>query len=107
MDLTTDAGDGGLAHERTSLAWERTGIAFFVTFAALGRRVWPIDEGNHAAVVAVLGVAALTVVAALVLAPRLHPRASSEGTRIQTFRLVTASTLVLAIAGGVLALSPT
>jgi uncharacterized membrane protein YidH (DUF202 family) len=98
----------GLAPERTVLAWDRTGIAFFVLIAALGRRVWPIDTGNHGWVVAGLGIAALTILAGLFTASRLATSSRYEGETMgrRAFQLVTASTLLLALAGFALALFP-
>jgi uncharacterized membrane protein YidH (DUF202 family) len=101
--------DEGLAPERTALAWNRTGIAFFVAIAALGRRVWPIDQGNHGWVVLALGVAALGVVGGLALAGRVRVHHRRAGTTMHehAFQLVAASTFVLAMAAFVLALYPT
>jgi uncharacterized membrane protein YidH (DUF202 family) len=98
----------GLAPERTRLAWDRTGIAFFVAIAALGRKVWPIDEGNHGWVVLGLGVAALTVIAGLVIAGRVHTHHRYDGVTMheRAFLLISLSTLVLAIAAFALALFP-
>src|SRR3954462_3632584 len=100
--------DEGLAPERTALAWNRTGIAFFVAIAALGRRVWPIDVGNHGWVVLALGLAALAILAGLALAGRVGPRDRYAGEEMHhhAFLLVSASTLVLALAAFVLALFP-
>ena len=105
-ELDDDA--DGLAPERTMLAWDRTGIAFLVLIAALGRRVWPIDTGNHGWVVAGLGVAALTILIGLVMASRLGATSRYEGETMgaRAFQLVTASTLLLAVAGFALALFP-
>src|SRR3954452_13852566 len=92
--------DDGLAPERTQLAWNRTGIAFFVAIAALGRRVWPVDAGNHGWVVLALGIAALGVLAGLLLAGRVRPPHRHEGQtmRDHAFMLVSVSTFVLAMA---------
>jgi putative membrane protein len=100
--------DEGLAPERTALAWNRTGIAFFVAIAALGRRVWPIDAGNHGWVVLTLGVAALGVLAGLLLAGRVRPHHRHAGQTIDdhAILLVSVSTFVLAIAAFALALFP-
>jgi uncharacterized membrane protein YidH (DUF202 family) len=108
MASPIDEDDEGLAPERTALAWDRTGIAFFVAIAALGRRVWPIDEGNHGWVVLGLGIASLTILAGLVVQARLatHERYAGETMSRRAFQLVTASTLTLAVAGFALALFP-
>ena len=100
--------DEGLAPERTQLAWNRTGIAFFVAIAALGRRVWPIDSGNHGWVVLALGVASLSILAGLVVAGRVgtHHRYAGTTMHQHAFFLVSASTLLLAVAAFALALFP-
>jgi uncharacterized membrane protein YidH (DUF202 family) len=99
----------GLAPERTRLAWDRTGIAFFIVITALGRRIWPIDAGNHGWVVLALGIATLTIIAGLVIAGRVHthPREAGRTTNEHAFRLVSASTFLLALAAFALALFPT
>jgi len=102
------ADDDGLSPERTALAWNRSGMAFLIAIAALGRRVWPIDKGNHALVLAVLGLAAALFVASLWFATRLRTRARYSGETLDAhaFRLVSIGTLALAVAGFALALFP-
>src|SRR4051812_13480733 len=109
MGEPIDEDDDGLAPERTQLAWNRTGIAFFVAIAALGRRVWPIETGNHGWVVLALGLAALAILAGLVLAGRVGHEDRYAGDEIHhhAFVLVSLSTLVLAGAAFTLALFPT
>ncbi|MGZ4675140.1 MAG: DUF202 domain-containing protein [Acidimicrobiia bacterium] len=109
MPRPLDEDDEGLAPERTALAWNRTGIAFLVAIAALGRRVWPIDRGNHGFVVGALGFATLLFLASLWVATRLATRHRYEGETMDAtaFRLVTVGTLVVAVAGLALALFPT
>jgi uncharacterized membrane protein YidH (DUF202 family) len=108
MPNAIDEDDDGLAPERTTLAWNRTGIAFFVAIAALGRRVWPIDAGNHGWIVLALGLAALATLAGLTVAGRIEPRHRYEGatTHRHAFLLVSVSTFVLACAAFALALFP-
>ena len=108
MGVALDEDDDGLAPERTTLAWNRTGIAFFVAIAALGRKVWPIDSGNHGWVVLALGLAALAVLCGLALARRVdtHDRYAGEEMHRHAFLLVSASTLVLALVAFALALFP-
>jgi uncharacterized membrane protein YidH (DUF202 family) len=103
-----DDDDDGLAPERTLFAWNRTGIAFFVAIAALGRRVWPIDAGNHGWVVLALGAATLAILAGLLIAGRVgtHDRYGGATMHHQAFLLVSASTFVLACAAFALALLP-
>lgn len=97
--------DTGLAPERTALAWNRTGIAFVVAIAALGRRVWPIDETNHGWVVLALGSAALAVLGGLAVARRVRPHDRYAGRTMHdhAFRLVSVGTLLLAVAAFILA----
>ena len=103
------ADDDGLSPERTALAWNRTGMAFLIAVAALGRRVWPIGQGNHGFVLLALGIAAAAFLGSLWFASRLrtHARYGGETLDPHAFRLVSAGTLVLAIAGFALALFPT
>jgi uncharacterized membrane protein YidH (DUF202 family) len=103
-----DEDDDGLAPERTLLAWNRTGIAFFVAIAALGRRVWPIDTGNHGWVVATLGAATLAILVGLLIAGRVgtHDRYAGVTMHRHAFFLVSVSTFVLACAAFALALVP-
>lgn len=102
------ADDDGLSPERTALAWNRTGMAFLIAVAALGRRVWPIDQGNHAFVLLVLAVAASAFLGSLWFASRLrtHARYGGETLDPHAFRLVSAGTVVLAVGGFALALFP-
>ena len=102
------ADDDGLSPERTALAWNRTGMAFVIAVAALGRRVWPIGRGNHGFVLLVLAVAALAFLGSLWFASRLrtHARYGGETLDPHAFRLVSAGTVVLAVAGFALALFP-
>jgi uncharacterized membrane protein YidH (DUF202 family) len=101
--------DDGLSPERTALAWNRSGMAFLIAIAALGRRIWPIDRGNHALVLAALGVAGIAFLASLWFATRLraHHRYGGETLDAHAFRLVSIGTFVLAVAAFALALFPT
>ena len=102
------AHDDGLSPERTVLAWNRSGMAFVIAIAALGRRVWPLDRGNNAIVLAVLVVAAGAFLASLWFASRLRTRARYRGDVLDAhaFRLVSIGTFVVAIAGFGLAVFP-
>ncbi len=100
--------DDGLSPERTVLAWNRSGMAFLIAIAALGRKIWPIDRANHGWVLAALGVAAAAFAGSLYFASRLRTRARYEGHTLDAhaFRLISAGTVVLAMAAFVLALFP-
>ena len=108
MASPLDVDDDGLAPERTAMAWNRSGIAFLVAIAALGRRLWPLDRGNHGVVLITLGIAAMAFLASLWLASRLRTRTRYGGETLDphAFRLVSGGTLVLALAGFTLALFP-
>ena len=100
--------DDGLSPERTVLAWNRSGMAFLIAIAALGRRIWPIDRGNNGLVLAALGLASATFVASLWVASRLrtHARYSGHTMSPHAYRLVSVGTFVLAVAAFGLALFP-
>lgn len=100
--------DDGLAPERTVLAWNRTGMAYLVALAAIGRRLWPLDQGNHAMILFVLAGAALAFLASLWSAARLRTRARYQGDTLDAhaFRMVSIGTLTVAVAGFVFAFFP-
>jgi uncharacterized membrane protein YidH (DUF202 family) len=100
--------DDGLSPERTALAWNRTGMAFLVVIAALGRRLWPIDEGNHAIVLMLLGVAGALFLFSLYVAAQVatHHRYAGETMDDRAFLLVTVGTVVVAVGGLLLAFAP-
>ena len=100
--------DDGLSPERTVMAWNRSGIAFLVAIAALGRRLWPLDRGNHRIVLITVGIAAMAFLGSLWFASQLrtHSRYGGETLDPHAFRLVSGGTLVLAVAGFALALFP-
>jgi uncharacterized membrane protein YidH (DUF202 family) len=100
--------DDGLSPERTVLAWNRSGMAFLIAIAALGRKIWPIDQANHGWVLAALGVATAAFAGSLLVAGRLrtHSRYAGHTMDPRAFRLISAGTVVLAAAAFVLALFP-
>ncbi len=108
MGEALGADDDGLAPERTVLAWNRTGMAYLVAIAAVGRRLWPLDRGNHAVILFVLAAAAAAFLASLWSASRLRTRARYQGDTLDahTFRMVSLGTLTLAVAGIVFAFFP-
>lgn len=108
MGSPLDVDDDGLAPERTAMAWNRSGIAFLVAIAALGRRLWPLDRGNHGVVLLTLGIATIAFLGSLWFSSRLRTRARYGGETLdpRAFRLVSTGTFVLAAAGFALALFP-
>lgn len=96
---TTDdeAMDPGLASERTSLAWNRSGLAVVVCIAVVLRHLWPLRGTDQ--LVALGTVAASAVVWALVIsALRVHRGELRHGGPVghRAFGLMTVGTLVLA-----------
>jgi hypothetical protein len=96
--------DPGLARERTSLAWNRSGLAAVVCIAVLLRRVWPI---HGAAEKLALGLIALAAILwALVLLTVITAGSDPEAGLVmgdRVFPLITAGTLILAVVAFVLA----
>jgi uncharacterized membrane protein YidH (DUF202 family) len=105
MARTPEDTGGGLAGERTALAWNRSGLAVVVCVAVLLRHLWPLHGVDEDLALALTAAAATGWAVALLLLTR-SGRSRGEhvpqGPRI--FRLVTAGTIVLAVAGFVLAL---
>lgn len=100
--------EGGLAGERTDLAWNRSGIAVLTAVAVLLRRVWPLDRSEHvlALVLVTVGAGAwsLGLLAARSLARTTHRgRELPEAT---TLRWVTIGTVTLAVAAFLLGFFP-
>ncbi len=94
----------GLAHERTVLAWNRSGLALVVCIAVLLRHTWPLEGAGE--LIAIVAIAAAGVVWAIGLytfstsaAGRLEDSVTSE----KVFRSLTLGTLLLAVAAFVLA----
>ncbi len=109
MASPVDPDDDGLSPERTVMAWNRSAIAFVVAVAALGRRLWPLDRGNHGVLLIAVGIATIAFLASVWLASRLRTRDRYSGETLDphAFRLVSGGTLALAIAAFTLALFPT
>lgn len=108
MGRALAADDSGLSPERTALAWNRTGMAFLVAIAAVGRRAWPIDQGNHALVLLILGAAGIAFLTSLLVATRLatHHRYRGDTVGHRVYLVITLGTITLAAAGIALAFSP-
>lgn len=106
---TADDGDGtggpgtedpGLAGERTELAWNRSGLAVVGVVAILFRRLWPLEGVRTAVALGLAAAGAVTWLVGMRLSVRSAPGpvpAGSLGER--TLRLVTAGTVLLAVAG--------
>lgn len=97
--------DERVAIERTDLAWSRTGLALLGCLALVARRFVPLDtRADHIAAVALLAAGGGIWAIMLLLARRAGPAAgAATATRL---RLVTLSTIAVAIAAFVLGLFP-
>jgi hypothetical protein len=93
-----------LARERTVLSWNRSGLALVICVGVLLRHLWPIETAGE--LVALAGIAAAGIMWAIGLFTLTRSMAGREeeglvGERV--FRLMTTGTLLLALAGFVLA----
>lgn len=97
-----------VAAERTGLAWGRSGLALLACIAILARRFFPLDtRADHVAAFLLLGAGGLGWA---ISAYRGGGRSLMTGIggveAARRFRLVTVSTLAIAVAGFVLGLFP-
>ena len=90
---------GGLARERTVLAWNRSALAVVVCLAALLRHVWPLR--GTAQVVALALILGAVLVWAISLRIFTSAGVGAEDVHLgpRVFGLMTAGTLILATAG--------
>jgi hypothetical protein len=90
----------GLAHERTELAWNRSGLAVAVTIAIVLRRLWPLHGGTEVVGLALIAGGAATWVVGMQLGRRVGSAAVGQRTLGRSAcRLLTIGTFTLAIAG--------
>ncbi len=104
-DASTDAGDSGLARERTELAWSRSGLAVAVTVAVTLRRLWPLTGDKAVVALVLIAVGSAVWIVGMQLGRRA--RFLSDGTGVaaeSTFRMLTIGTIILAFAGFVVGL---
>jgi uncharacterized membrane protein YidH (DUF202 family) len=96
--------DAGLARERTTLAWNRSGLAVIVCIGVLLRRIWPLEGEAQKLVLGLVAAAAIVWAVVLLVVTAAH---SSQGNRVmigpRVFPLMTAGTLLLAAVAVVLA----
>jgi uncharacterized membrane protein YidH (DUF202 family) len=98
--------DAGLASERTSLAWNRSGLAVLAVLAIVLRRLWPLHGGRAAVVLIILAVGALVWAFGMLLTSRSQRAPESSGLlSTSNGRILTIGTLLLAVAGFLVSLS--
>ncbi len=101
---TSRPGGRGLARERTVLSWNRSGLALVVCAAVLLRHLWPIETASELLAVAGIAVAGIVWAVGLLLFTSATASRDEEGLLGErVFRLITLATLLLALAGLVLA----
>jgi hypothetical protein len=103
-----DPVDHGLSHERTDLAWTRSGIAFAVCVAVLLRRIWPLHGTDQFVALACVSGAAVAWALSLIVGRTLGDRAGTRRGHMSTRRAaaITAGTMALGAAALVLAIFP-
>ena len=102
-DVRKPTGEG-LAHERTVLAWYRSGLAAVVCIGVLIRNVWPLSSGGQLLALVLAAAAAIVWAVALVaLAMSGQDREDHAPARRRVLWLMTAGTVTLAAVAFVLA----
>jgi uncharacterized membrane protein YidH (DUF202 family) len=92
--------DTGLARERTELAWNRSGLAVAVTVAIVLRRLWPLHGGREDATLALIAAGGVIWAVGMRLGGRLaHEHRAGGSMGESACRMLTAGTLLLALAG--------
>lgn len=100
--------DGGLAHERTELAWNRSGLAVAACIAVILRRIWPLQGTDQIVALACISAGALVWAVALAAGSVVSRRAARERGRLSQWRAcaITGGTLAIALTALVLAFFP-
>ena len=91
--------DRGLARERTELAWSRSGLSVAVTVAVTLRRLWPLTGDRSVAALVLIAAGAAIWALGMQLGRRGRFSTVAEpGLTEWTSRILTAGTLILAVA---------
>ncbi len=92
--------DIGLARERTDLAWNRSGLAVAATVAIVLRQLWPLHGGREVVALALIAAGAVVWAVGMRLGRGLTRARGDQGPMDETVcRVLTAGTVVLAVAG--------
>jgi uncharacterized membrane protein YidH (DUF202 family) len=95
---------GGLARERTALAWNRSGLAVVVCIALLLRHLWPLQgTGQYVALGGTAVAAIVWAVTLLVFSISGADRGERGPRGAKVFGLMTLGTVMLAVVGCALA----
>ena len=99
--------DGGLARERTDLAWNRSGLAVVGCIAVALRRIWPLHGTDQVVALACMSAGAVAWAAALSVGRAVSRRSDPLRPHLSYRRAgaLTVGTLALAVAGIVLSLA--
>ena len=100
MSSDEDPNDPGLAHERTALSWNRSGLAIIVCIAVVLRHLWPLSGTDELVGLGIIAAAAIVWALALLslyVSRGERGNGSPRGERV--FGLITVGTVILAIGG--------
>jgi uncharacterized membrane protein YidH (DUF202 family) len=99
--------DPGLARERTQLAWNRSGVAVLVVVVILLRHLWPLEGARSVLALVLIAVGAGAWAVGMLLARRSRNEEGGAALDLAHGQMLTIGTVVLALAGLVLAVSTT
>ena len=104
----SDPVDEGLTHERTDLAWNRSGLAVVACVAVLLRRIWPLTGTGQIVALVCIAAGAFAWALALSLGRTLGSRTNEARWRLSQRRatVITMGTLALGVAALTLAFVP-
>ena len=92
--------DEGRSHERTELAWGRSGLAVMVAVGVLARRVWTLHGVPGVVGLSMVGIGALVWLAGMRISRDLHEVMVPHGMLGRhAFALISAGTIILALGG--------
>ena len=100
-----DPVDDGLAHERTDLAWNRSGLAVVACVAVLLRRIWPLQGTDQIVALVCISAGAFAWALALSLGRLVGGRKNEERWRLSPRRAVIITVGTLALGAGAVALA--